>query len=465
MLCSSLRVRYSTGVAFGLGLLILTSSPAHSEVEPAATNSLSTKVNGSLHESCRSGICKISGGTLSGKNLFHRFKEFDTRGGIKGVKFNSAGKKNLIIAVTSSKGSFINKPIALSASSNLFWLSPGGIHIGQGSSFINVPNLVLSTANKLQFGNGNFDVFRSQPSSLAPLTGKPLSGSAGLIVDPGSDEAGLVNRLGIRLDGIDVAIDESLYIDAVNDYLVLRDSAVSLNSSDGVAGSLTLTGKFIDLKGVTRLLARGAKGGGLIQVGGSWQQSDPTVRQAKEVTVDSDVLIDASSGLLGDGGEIVVWSDINNPQSVTSVAGSLRSRGGASGGDGGRIETSGFHLDVSGIEIDLGAKEPFKNGFWLLDPYDYTLSGSEVTAIQTALSEGTDITVSTSNSSNPSFSYTDPGTGTGTTTSISADSVSDPTGGTITLNDGIMITGSGSGDLTLRADKKIILNNDITNMT
>ena len=434
-------------------------------MRPAVKNSLFTKVNGRRDKSCRSGICKISGGTSSGRNLFHRFKAFDTRGGIEGVEFDSAGKKNLIIAVTSSKGSFINKPISLRASSNLFWLSPGGIYLGDGSSFINVPNLTLSTANTLQFGNGSFDVFRSQPSSLSPLTGMPLSGSAGLIVDPGSDEAGLVNRSGIRLDGIDVAIDESLYVDAMNDSLTVRNSAVSSNASDGVAGSLTLTGKFIDLKGVTRLSARGAKGGGLIQVGGSWQHSDPTVRQSETVTVGSDVLIDASSGPIGDGGEIVVWSDIDNPQSVTSVAGSLRARGGASGGVGGRIETSGFHLDVAGIEIDLGAKEPFKNGYWLLDPYDYTLSGGEVTAIQTALSEGTDITVSTSNASNPSFTYTDPGSGSSATTSITADSVSDPTGGTITLNDEIMISGSGSGDLTFRADKKIILNNNITNMT
>ena len=122
MLCSSLRVRFSIRAAFGLGLLILTSFPAHSEVEPAVTNSLSTKVNGSLNESCRSGICKISGGTPSGKNLFHRFKEFDTRGGIEGVEFDSAGKKNLIIAVTSSKGSFLNKPISLRESSNLLLL-------------------------------------------------------------------------------------------------------------------------------------------------------------------------------------------------------------------------------------------------------------------------------------------------------------------------------------------------------
>ena len=124
-----------------------------------------------------------------------------------------------------------------------------------------------------------------------------------------------------------------------------------------------------------------------------------------------------------------------------------------------------FTLDVAGIDISLSSKMPFKIGIWLLDPYDYTLSGSNVTAIEAALSEGTDITITTSVSSNPSFTYTDPGTGTSTSATIDADSVSDSTGGTITLNDEIMVSGSGSGDLTLRADKKIILNNNITNMT
>ena len=152
-------VRFSVGATLGLWLLIWIPLAAHSEVRPAVKNSLFTKVNGRRDKSCRSGICKISGGTSSGRNLFHRFKAFDTRGGIEGVEFDAAGKKNLIIAVTSPKGSFINKPIALGASSNLYWLSPGGIHLGQGSSFINVPNLIMSTANTLQFGNGSFDVF------------------------------------------------------------------------------------------------------------------------------------------------------------------------------------------------------------------------------------------------------------------------------------------------------------------
>ena len=39
-------------------------------------------------------------------------------------------------------------------------------------------------------------------------------------------------------------------------------------------------------------------------------------------------MIDASAVEAGNGGEIVIWSDINNPVSVTAVDGSLQARGG-----------------------------------------------------------------------------------------------------------------------------------------
>ena len=111
----------------------------------------------------------------------------------------------------------------------------------------------------------------------------------GFLVDPDSDLAGGVTRSGIHLDGIDVSIDESLYIDAVDDSLTVRSSVISLDSPHKVGGFLTLTGQSIDVSGVTHLSATGVKGGGVIQVGGSWQNSDPSVRQATTNTVGSDV--------------------------------------------------------------------------------------------------------------------------------------------------------------------------------
>ena len=244
---SSAVVRLGAGFVLGFGLLAAAVFPANAEIKLAGKKGLFTKVNGKIDGSCRSGVCKISGGTSAGKNLFHRFRKFDTRGKIKGGEFDSIGKKNLIVGVTSPKGSFIDKAIGLNSSANLFWLSPGGIHLGRGAGFVNVPNLTLSTANTLRFGNGHFDVFRSQASDLSSLTGMPLPGSLGLVVEPESDAAGGVSRAGIHLDGIDVSIDESLYIDAIDEVLTVRSSSVSLESSEAVAGSLTLTGQAVDL--------------------------------------------------------------------------------------------------------------------------------------------------------------------------------------------------------------------------
>ena len=47
--------------------------------------------------------------------------------------------------------------------------------------------------------------------------------------------------------------------------------------------------------------------------------SDPSVRQAVKSTVEVGAVLDASAKENGDGGEIVVWSDIANPESITSL--------------------------------------------------------------------------------------------------------------------------------------------------
>ena len=50
--------------------------------------------------------------------------------------------------------------------------------------------------------------------------------------------------------------------------------------------------------------------------------------------------IDASAINNGDGGTVVLWSDVLNPDSFTTVLGEIYAKGGNFGGEGGRIETS-----------------------------------------------------------------------------------------------------------------------------
>ena len=171
--------------AFGLGMLMAvvaagSTSSALAEIRAMGKKGLKTEVNGLRDGRCIKGICRISGGTDSGKNKFHRFKLFDTRGEIQRVKFDTDGKRNLIIGVTSPKGSWIDKSLSFSSKVDLFFLSPGGLYVGKGAEFINVPKLTLSTSDQLIFSDGMFDVFSSTKRSVQDFTTNPLPGVFGM---------------------------------------------------------------------------------------------------------------------------------------------------------------------------------------------------------------------------------------------------------------------------------------------
>ena len=283
------------GVLLGFRLVV----PTRLRAEVRATEGskgLSTKVNGKLGGRCKAGICLIRGGTNSGKNKFHRFSQFDTRGKIKKIEIDPGRQRNLVIGVTSPYGTHLNKMVSLSRKANLFWLSPGGISLTRGASFTNVPRLNLSTARTLRFPGGVFDAITSTPADLSRLQGDPLRGAAGFGDDVsfGSVDSSSLPP-GIYLDGINVSIDDELLLDAPGGRVELTDSRLSVSSAKGTAGTLTLMGDAIEVDGTWQT------GGGTIQVGGSWQNSDPSVRQATTTRVAAGALIDASARLRGDG--------------------------------------------------------------------------------------------------------------------------------------------------------------------
>ena len=92
-------------------------SIAKAEIQATGAEDLGTTINGVKGGSCVSGTCQISGGKDIGNNRFHRFSTFNTLGPINEVKFDTAGQSNLIIGVTSTSGSYIDKTINLSLSS------------------------------------------------------------------------------------------------------------------------------------------------------------------------------------------------------------------------------------------------------------------------------------------------------------------------------------------------------------
>ena len=161
-----------------------------------------------------------------------------------------------------------------------------------------------------------------------------------------------------------------------------------------------------------------------------------------------DAVIDASALEEGDGGTIVLWSDINDLDSLTSVSGNLNALGGSQGGNGGMIETSGRKLEINDAIVSTFA-ENGETGKWLLDPGDiditssgsvsslyYSYQPSENTSIQTSAIE------SALNSNNLTIQ-----TGSG--------------GHYIKVTDPISFTNNSSRKLTLNASGDIRINNSV----
>ena len=356
--------------------LALPSLPVRADIAAkGGARSLGTLVNGTRDGRCTAGVCVVSGGTKAGNNRFHRLSQFDTRGPITAVRFQNQRDQTVIVGVTNPAGSWIDKTVAFSKPGNLLLLSPGGIHLGPGTSFLQINQLGLSTATRLAMqGDQRFDVFNTTALDAAGLSSNPRLDAQSLQADAKARrDAGISSVPAIVADGIDIRIERELLLDAVDGSVQLHNSKLTAQSQQGEAGSITLSGQTIELRGSSQLQAQGAKAGGLIQIGGSWQNSNPAIRQALTTTIEPTVVVDASATDSGNGGTIVAWSDIHQPASHTTALGHFSANGGPAGGDGGRIETSGHHLDVNGIQISTTAPQG-NTGLWLLDPTDIIIT-------------------------------------------------------------------------------------------
>jgi len=254
-----------------------------------------------------------------------------------------------------------------------------------------------------------------------------------------------------------------VHLDALNTVQINGD--ISVDSTQGQGGLITAQAHTIHAQGDAALTATGKAGGGDILIGGDWQGGanehrrvfdDPNaLRQATIVTMDRGVLIDASVTQNGDGGTVVLWSDITNPNSVTSAHGTIYAKGGSQGGDGGQIETSGAKLITDGVSGSAAARNLAaggKAGDWLFDPNNVTIGTTGDTA--SSYNGGT-----SSISASSIAGFLEYGTSVTVTTGINGDDL-----GELTVASAITKS-SGDTDvtLTLSAANSIIISDDIEN--
>ena len=229
------------------------------------------------------------------------------------------------------------------------------------------------------------------------------------------------------------------------------DGDISVASASGQGGNILLEAKNITLSEKAVLTATGPTGGGNILVGGDWQGGasienrvfeDPNkLKQATKVSMHAKAIINASATENGNGGTVVLWSDIKNPTSVTKAHGTIYAKGGSRSGDGGKIETSGGVIEVDGIEVST-IQSDGGSGKWLLDPgsINITTTANVSTPIpgSSGPSSSTSIhpnTIIAALASNDVVIYTGNGGG----------------AETITVNSPITYTGAAKRTLTLKA--------------
>jgi len=111
---------------------------------------------------------QIDGGATRGANLFHSFGEFNVGEGRGAYFANPTGIENILTRVTGGNPFNILGRLGVLGGANLFLLNPNGIVFGPSASLDVQGSFIATTANAIQFSNG--EVFSastpSAPSSL-----------------------------------------------------------------------------------------------------------------------------------------------------------------------------------------------------------------------------------------------------------------------------------------------------------
>ncbi|ECW8620157.1 hypothetical protein F4W14_22680, partial [Salmonella enterica] len=154
----------------------------------------------------------------------------------------------------------------------------------------------------------------------------------------------------------------------------------------------------------------------------------------------------------------MLWSD-----DYTNFRGTVIAKGGATSGDGGRVETSSHrNLQASGA-VDASARAGH-GGEWLLDPTDVTIVGAGAdTGIDSATADGTDIFTPTASGGQilNSSIVNQLNAGTSVTVKTSGTDTDGETGN-ITVNANIIKTAGTDAKLTLLADNNISTGDNVS---
>jgi filamentous hemagglutinin family protein len=178
------------GIALG-GVYVFSGHCTYAQIIPDRTLSKNSSVTIS------GSIFNINGGTQTGRNLFHSFQQFSVPTGGTASFNNGLDVENIFSRVTGGAASSVDGLIKANGTANVFILNPNGIVFGKNASLNIGGSFVTSTANSIKFADGfEFNANSTQTPPLLTIsvpTGLQFGGTvkpitvqgASLTVQPG----------------------------------------------------------------------------------------------------------------------------------------------------------------------------------------------------------------------------------------------------------------------------------------
>ena len=302
----------------------------------------------------------------------------------------------------------------LNANGQVYLLNPAGVYFAPGAN-VNVGGLVATTHQMgdadLMNGGSTFE----------------RNGANGSVVNDGSIRTGIGGYIAllapeVRNSGILFARQGTIAL-AGGEAITLNFGPLSKLESLTVTPSQLATlvenrqaiqapdGQVILSARAANQLAGSVINSGSIEANGVRQDGGRIVLEASSsISQTGSLSANAAANSTGNGGSVSLIADLSNPNSSTTIIGSLSARAGDLGGHGGSVETSGTQVQI-GDATRIDTRAPNGNaGTWLIDPTDFTISsggaaqtssGMGASTLQTALGSG-NVSITTSAAANGS---------------------------------------------------------------
>ncbi|MES2345843.1 MAG: filamentous hemagglutinin N-terminal domain-containing protein, partial [Chlamydiota bacterium] len=254
---------------------------------------------------------------------------------------------------------------SLEANGQVFLINPNGILVGT-DAVVNTASFIASSFDILDSVFLNGDIVFASTGKGGPVI------NMGTILATEGDV--LLNSRYIQNTGtIEALSTEDLggRVFLTAKYGSIQTSGtVRAKNQNGLGGEIQIIGSDINIGDGALIDVSNDLGGGRILIGGDHRGENPDIFNASISFISASAQILANANVIGNGGEVVIWSDVE-----TSFLGLIEIKGGRDGGDGGLAEVSSKgYLNYQGM---TDATAPLgMTGTLYMDPTNITIINS-----------------------------------------------------------------------------------------